>query len=234
MDHSEQLQLSPADRLLKVVGDPRAAFAATAARPRPWLALVLAMALTVLITVLTMDISLEAGRDAALQTMESAGMSVAEAERAYEQSRGVQRSAGLVFGPLAVLATAALAALVYWGVANLLFGSRPPYLALLEMSAVAALVKVVGGLVRVPLVLSTGDAFASIGLGAFVDSGSRYQALLAPIDPFAIWAVFLVTIGLSRIYRVETGRAAAVAIGVWLLGIAAVGVPAMYFSGLGA
>ncbi len=226
--------LSPLVRIVRLVNDPGAAFASTAARPMPWLALGLAVLLTALATALTVDISLEAGRTAGLEAMVNHGMSRADAEAAFDSMRGVQRIGGIVVAPISILAGVALGGLIYWGVSNVVLGGRPPYKALLELVSVSMLIQLVGGMVRVPLVLSTGDPYASIGLGAFVESGSRLQPLLMQIDPFAVWAVYLVTIGLSRIYGVAPKRAASVAIGLWIAGLLVFGLPGMFFSGLGA
>lgn len=226
--------LSPAARLFRLVSDPRAAFASTAVVPKPLLVVGLAMLLTALATALTVDISLDVGRAAGLEAMVNQGMSRADAEAAFDSMRGVQRIGGIVAAPISILAGAALGGLIYWGVSNVVLGGRPLYKALLELVSVSLLIQLLGGMLRVPLVLSTGDPYASIGLGAFVESGSRFQPLLMQIDPFAIWAVYLVTIGLSQIYGVSTKRAAGVAIGLWIAGLLVFGLPGMFFSGLGA
>jgi hypothetical protein len=133
--------------------------------------------------------------------------------------------------PLGVLGATLIGALVYWGAGNLLFGHRVAYKAVLEVVAVGALVRGLGGLLRAPLILSTEDVQASLGFGAFVPAGSWLQSVLAPIDPFMIWAVCLAALGLAAVYGVALRRAGWLAVGLWLAGVVARGAMAWFQEG---
>lgn len=216
--------LKPAARLRRYVAAPREAFAATAALPRPWLLMLLVVVVAGLSSWFLADFLVEFGRAEAIKAMvERGGMSALEAGKMMDQGRGFQRVVILLGAPLGALLTMVVSALIYWGLGNLLFGERAAYKAVLEVVAVGALVRAFGGLLRVPLILRTEDAQASLGLGAFVEAGSRLQAVLAPIDPFAIWAVGLIALGLASVYGVSVRRAGWLAAGLWGAGIAVQG-----------
>lgn len=233
MNADQSPVLSPNARLFRVITDPGLAFESTAQRPFPWLALILAVVLVTVAAFLTIDVSMEVAREATIEAMVQRGQDATDAERVAEQAAGFQRIGSLVGPAIGMPIVLLISALIYWGAGNVFFGNRAPFLALFEMVSVTGLVQAIGGILRVPLVLSSRDAYATLGLGAFVDSSSTLYPILAMIDPFSVWALCLAAIGLGRIYRVPTQRGAILATAMWVLGIVIFGGGGALFRGMG-
>jgi hypothetical protein len=109
---------------------------------------------------------------------------------------------------------------VLWVGAALLFKRRFPYMKGVEVVGLAMVVMVLGALVRGLLAVATGNAFASLSPILLVKEYNAMNPLhnmLLTLDVFALWALCLRALGLSRLADISFGKAAAWVLTVWFV-----------------
>lgn len=124
---------------------------------------------------------------------------------------------GSVVGP--ALSAAAISGLLLF-VYNVVLGDRATFRQLFSVSTHALLLPVIGGLLTLPLMLSTGDIQTSLALHLLVpglDSGSYAHRFLRRLNVFGLWCAVLLAIGVSRVYpKRSAGAAAALLLGLYV------------------
>ncbi|MFB0517294.1 MAG: Yip1 family protein [Candidatus Neomarinimicrobiota bacterium] len=101
-----------------------------------------------------------------------------------------------------------------------ILGGQASYKDTLAVVLYASLVGVVESIIKIPLVLQTGTTRVETGLALLLPGsldGTLIYRFFHRLDFFAIWKVFLVTIGVALIYKVEGKKARIVLFGSWVL-----------------
>lgn len=109
---------------------------------------------------------------------------------------------------------------VLWIGASFLFKRPFPYLKGVEVVGLAMVVVALGTLVKGLLAVATGNAFASVSLILLVkeyDAMNPLHNMLMTLDAFALWALLLRALGLSRIAGISYGKAVAWVLTVWIV-----------------
>lgn len=101
-----------------------------------------------------------------------------------------------------------------------ILGGQASYRDTLAVVLYASLVGVVEWVVKIPLILQTGTTKVETGLALLLPGsldGTLIYRFFHRLDIFAMWKVFLVTIGVALVYRVEEKKARTVLFGAWAL-----------------
>jgi hypothetical protein len=126
-----------------------------------------------------------------------------------------------------ILVFVALFALIYWASFNFGLGAKTTFGQMFAVCMYASLPRLLTGLLAI-LTLMFGNSADSYNLRNPVgtnpayfmpDSGPVLKAALAFFDVIGIWQLVLLIIGMAIVAKVSTGKAAAVVVGWWVLGL---------------
>jgi hypothetical protein len=125
--------------------------------------------------------------------------------------------------------------LIYWASFNFGLGAKTTYGQVFAVSMYASLPRLLTGLLSILTLLfgnsaDSYDARNPVGTNLayyLPDSGPALKAALGFFDIIGIWQLALLVIGMAIVAKVSTGKAAAVVVGWWVLGlIISVGIAA--------
>jgi hypothetical protein len=116
---------------------------------------------------------------------------------------------------------------------NFLFGGKANFWIIVNVVAYAALVGLLGDLVRSALVLSKDSISVYTGLGLLkpIDDGSFLFYLIRQIDAFTIWRIIVTAIGFGVVYNMKPKRFDYVLFPVWLIFIVLVSLGNLFTGG---
>ncbi len=136
---------------------------------------------------------------------------------------------------LFILIFVAIASLVYWASFNFGLGASTTFGQMFAVWMYASLPRLITGLLTIVTVLFGGNADSydmrnpvGTNLAYFMpDSAPWLKAALGFFDVIGLWQLILLVIGTSIVAKVSRGKAAAVVVGWWVLGlIVSVGIAA--------
>ena len=128
---------------------------------------------------------------------------------------------------LLILVFVAIFALIYWASFNFGLGAKTTFGQMFAVCMYASLPRLLIGLLAI-LTLVFGNSADSYNLRNPVgtnlayfmpDSGPALKAALAFFDVIGLWQLVLLVIGTAIVAKVSTGKAAAVVVGWWVLGL---------------
>jgi hypothetical protein len=134
-----------------------------------------------------------------------------------------------------ILVFVAIFSLIYWASFNFGLGAKTTFGQMFAVSMYASLPRLLIGLLSILTLLfgNSSDSFdaknpVGTNLAYFMpDSGPALKAALSFFDVIGLWQLVLLVIGTAIVAKVSTGKAAAVVVGWWLLGLlASVGIAA--------
>jgi hypothetical protein len=148
------------------------------------------------------------------------------AQGAGQAAETIATVGALVGGPISVAVILLIAAFLLWVIVSVLGGdARFKHLFSVSLYAwVPAILLQVAGMAVLMLkgtegITSMQDLQPSLGLDLFLapmmELGAFMGALLRSVNPFSIWQIVLVTIGVRVTHNVEKGTAMSAAIGQW-------------------
>ncbi len=126
-----------------------------------------------------------------------------------------------------ILLFVAIGALLYWATVNFGLGAQTTYGQNFALWMYASLPKLLTGLLAIVVLLFGGNAEAynlqnPVGTNPayyMPDAAPWLRALLSFVDVLGLWQLALLILGVSVIARVSMGKAAAVAVGWWAVGL---------------
>src|ERR1700679_1207287 len=126
-----------------------------------------------------------------------------------------------------ILVFVAIFALIYWGSFNIGLGAKTTFGQMFAVCMYASLPRLLIGLLSIVTLLLGNSAESydmrnpvGTNLAYFMpDSGPALKAALGFFDVIGLWQLVLLIIGTAIVAKVSTGKAAAVVVGWWLLGL---------------
>jgi hypothetical protein len=126
-----------------------------------------------------------------------------------------------------ILAFVAIVSLLYWATFNFGLGARTTYGQMFAVSMYASLPRLLSGVLTIITLLFGGDADGydmrnPVGTNIayyLPDVGPALKAMLSFVDIIGIWVLVLLIIGMAIVAKVPHGKAAAVVIGWWIVGL---------------
>lgn len=143
-------------------------------------------------------------------------------EAAAERARTLAQ-ASVKFSMYAGPPLAAFATPFWWGLILWLAGAKAlkggfGYMKAVEVAGLSAMIGVLDGIVRVMLILLTGNLYASLSPILLVknfDPQNTAHALLGLVNVMLFWVLAVRAVGLSKLAGVSFARAAAWVFGIW-------------------
>ena len=212
-------ELSLFERLQLVFYAPRTAFVAVRGRETAldWLLpALLVCAVGLGAHQLTLDVLTDLEAPAVQQHLE--GMDEVGRQR-YEQSAAMLRAHGWMMIPVGIFTSLVMVGGVLLAMARSLFQAEVNYRQMLVIKAYAALVVAVEWVLRAVLVFTTGDPGVQLGLGAVLAEGTAASLsgrVLLAANPFDLWQIGIMGVGLSALIEVETRKTIAAILVLWL------------------
>lgn len=225
--------------MFQVFTAPTAAFTRLRDKPNWWLPLIITAVATVAATAVSVQyVDWSAQRETAIEQMQERGMSEADIEAAVQRmenftSNPLMRYGLPVVGGLITHLIAVFFIALIYNLALPLLGASGNYLRTLAVTTHAGLVVVPAALVKIILMLLRRSAEVGTSLAlAFPNIESRFLAVvLARVDPFTIWQVVLVGLGLKVVYDIKGSKSYWLAVVVWALFTLVFGLLAMLGGG---
>ncbi|MCK4632518.1 MAG: YIP1 family protein [candidate division Zixibacteria bacterium] len=141
-------------------------------------------------------------------------------DRMGEDAKNPSFIKGGGFGVIFVVFASLISALVVWFVGSFFFGGTAKFTAVWGIGILAMLIPMVGGLLRLPMVIAKDSILVSYGLAAFMPGGdftSILFSLLYYLDIFAIWSLIVAGIGYAAVFGFSRGKGIATSAIVSLL-----------------
>lgn len=224
---SEDGEMGFLGRAIRVYTDPERAFEAVDRHPETWWQpLVLLAILGGLAVYLVFDQVIQPEQLAALERRFE-GEELARARQAIEG--GLVRNMAYASGVIAPAVSAIVSALVAHLVAAYLMSGTGSFVRSLAVVSHALLVGVVESVVKVGMVLSLSTSQVHFGPALLLErpeSPTFLYSLLAQIDLFTLWKIWLSAVGLAIVHRVGRQGLLWALLGVWavwVIGSSAVG-----------
>jgi Yip1 domain len=134
----------------------------------------------------------------------------------------------MIFGSIgAAVVTAVILfgfSLAFWLMGKWAFKSTAAYGKVLEVVGLSMYISVLGSIITLLLVVAMGSLYATPSLALAVsqyDPANTVHKLLSSISVFTFWYLFVISVGLGKIFSVSTGKALAGVGVLWVLFTAA-------------
>jgi hypothetical protein len=229
--HTEQ-GLSQVERVVDTFIAPRKTFTDILRSTSWWLPFLL-LVLVTLGSTLTIEKQVGWERVAENQVHQNPKQEEAVANLTPEQRAGRMQVAAkiwryLSYGSFAIiLLFVAIFSLIYWASFNFGLGARTTFGQMFAVSMYASLPRLLIGVLSILTLLFGNDAESfdaknpvGTNLAYYLpDSGPALKAALSFFDVIGLWQLVLLVIGTAIVAKVSAGRAAAVVVGWWLLGL---------------
>jgi len=111
-------------------------------------------------------------------------------------------------------------ALIAWGLGSFLMGGDSTFKKVWGVSLLSGLISMIGGLVKLPLIMAKDSIYVSFGLAALFpgkDFTSIMYSVLFYLDAFMIWALIVSGIGFAAVFNISRGKGITIAIIIDLL-----------------
>ncbi len=220
---------SPFTRIANVITAPREAFAGIATlekRTALWL-----LPMIVMIVVSGIAAYMQASNPEMQQKMRTQmreqmdkiatekNMSAQQVDDMVEMQVKLAPVMGLIGAVLAVPAMWLIMSGIYLALANFILGGETSYSRVLAVFGLAAVIMIIETLITMMLQAGTGSEFASVSLGFLVDGKSNpyVHAILARINPFTFWWLWVMAVGLAEIAGLARTKALAGVVGLWAI-----------------
>jgi hypothetical protein len=204
---------------------PTRAFARLKEKPSWLLPVALVLIFNIAATfVTTQYVDWTAQRDLAVEQMQKRGMTQEQIDQAVEGMDKFYGSPIARFGlPLVgALVTGIIGILlltIIYNVSLPMLGASGNFVRALSVVAWAGMALIPGAIIRIVLVLlkKSADVSTSLLLLAPNLKGGFVAALLAQVDPFAIWQLILAGLGLKVVFDLKGSRSYILVFAVWLV-----------------
>jgi hypothetical protein len=113
-----------------------------------------------------------------------------------------------------------LLGLIFWLVAQHAWKAQVPYMKIVEVMGLAAMISVLETVVRFLLILNTTKIWANLSPALLIrdfDLTNPLHSLALLANPIIFWLLMVRAIGLARVCRVSTAKASAWMFGLWFV-----------------
>jgi len=130
----------------------------------------------------------------------------------------------LIFGSVVVVFVMAISlflySLVYFLAGKFALHSTVSYSKILEVNGLALYVAAIVSLLTMVMVVAMGSIHASLSPALLIsdfDPTNKQHKILAALNLFEFWNLFVISVGLSKVWNVTIGKSLGVVGGVWLV-----------------
>jgi hypothetical protein len=215
-------------KLAALVLDPRRTFKAEAVRPLPVPPIILLVCAALVFVIATKPFLMEemVTADQVERLAEIRNISPKEAQTALEKQQEIMSIGVYVLAPLAEVFSCLIFAAILLFVGNVVLGGTAGFLAILSAYAWAKVITIIGTIVKIPMVLSTGSSKVTLSPAILLPesaSDSLLFSVLSVFDVFHIWEAVLVCYAIAVVYKIGMQRAVGF-VGTLYVVLAAIGI----------
>ncbi len=199
------------ENLINVFFSPRKTMESVDRNPKWVLPLAVLLVLTLISTILTLNVTMTEQMHKQRQILEERGMSDEEIDNAIQMGQKI----GKVIAPISAVVAGgifvALIALFIWFVGNIILGGETTFKKVFTVFIYSSFISAVGMLIKVPLILQKKTADITFSLASFFNPESMNKFLysfLKSIEVFEVWRFVVLAIGFSVIYRFSMKKSA--------------------------
>jgi len=159
------------------------------------------------------------------EKVKSGQMTQEQADRAIESIRGgfgkTMMYVGTAVGvPITVFVMLFLMCLIWWLVGKYALKGKPVYMKVVSVAGLASLISSLEAIIGAIIAVLQGKMMAGPNLALFVSDFSMANTmhrLLSSINPFTLWYLAVLGIGLAKISSANTGKSLIWVYGLWAL-----------------
>ena len=149
------------------------------------------------------------------QAMQQSGNEVPEAAKKLSYLIAV------IVAPMFVVFLGLICSLLAWMIGGFILGGRRvSFVTVWAVNLLGGLITMLGGILKVPLIIAKGSADVSFGLTALLGSISEKSILYmlaSNVDVFAIWAMVCLGFGYAAIFGFTKGKGIGISAAIWIL-----------------
>lgn len=226
--------MSFSDKFVGILSSPGEVFENVAKNPEKqnsnWvIPLVITIVMTIAFTLVVFtqpaiqDQMHETQMHAMQKNVDAGRMTQEQADRAMEMSRPGSPMF-LIFGSVGAVVVLFVMVFaysgVYWLGGKVIFKFNAPFNKVLEVYGLSLFIGMVGILVSIIMIVAMGSLYAQPSLAIFVsnfDPTDKVDKLLSAINIFEFWAMYVIAVGLAKVWDTTISKSVIVVAGVWIV-----------------
>ena len=158
------------------------------------------------------------------KSVESGDMTAEQAEQAQQQMesmKGIFPIIGAVSGAIGYAVFFFIIALIYWLIVRFLMRGDPTFGLVLSAVGLVAFINIIDQLVSLLLIYVTGKPFVTLSPVLFMDVNITDMSFAAKasmlLNPIAIWATWVLGIGLEKVSRISRAKGMIAAFSLYIV-----------------
>ncbi|MBN2029405.1 YIP1 family protein [bacterium] len=212
-------EISPVGRIIGIFTSPRETFESIRQKPTWLVPFIISILFAIVFTFLAMDIVLK--DQIAQQQARGVSQEQIEAQSNYQTIGKYVSGVFIIIGTL--VSWVVVSAVFLFG-GNTVMGGEAKFKKIFSVVAWTSLIGILGGLIKIPLILSKGTMQGVTTSLAILlplpepgENPSFLYQLFTRFDLFTIWTIALYCIGLAVVYQFTTKKAATLVISLWAI-----------------
>lgn len=205
-------------RIINVFIAPGATFKAVKAKPAWLVPAIIYAVLTVGMTHLIKPVVMDVQKEKTVEALMERGMAEDQAEEIAEKNLGFGK---ILMYPMALIGSFVaffVLAGVWLFVSNIVLGGQAKYSQLLGVVVYKSFIDLLGGFIKVPVILSKESIDVHFSLAMFLQSSEGFiYKFLSKVEVFNIWGIAVLCIGIAIISNREVKKVVPWVIGVYVL-----------------
>ncbi|MDZ7261257.1 MAG: YIP1 family protein [candidate division KSB1 bacterium] len=220
MPEETQKELGVFQKIVGVFSSPRQTFESVNRKPDWVVPLVIVLLVSLVISILVTPIAMQEGLEMQREMMKERGMSDEQIDNALAIGQKVGKITGPIMAVIVILVVLLIVAAVLMFGGNVILGGTTNFKKVFSVICYSSLIGSLGGLIKLPLMLSKQSVKVSFSLATFLSedaSKTFLYKLLSKIELFTIWELAVLSIGLAVIYKFTTKKAATLVVSLWII-----------------
>lgn len=203
----EVKKLTILERIKYFFTNPNKLFEDYKTRPTWFLKTLIVVLLTVIVTLVTVQLTV--GPQIDMMLSQQPDMTREQAENAMQIAKPFTIGIAIGGGFVGAVAAVFLGSLIYWGLISL-FGGKTRYMSVVSVYSLAYVPASIGGIITIAFAYFTNNFYSLL-------QPEAWDIILRRFDLFVIWQVLLLVFGFSKIADIKLSKSAIIVGIMWLL-----------------
>lgn len=213
-------EMSLIQRIIGVFTSPSATFQAIREKPNWIVPLIILLVISIASGMLLRSVIVQEQMTKQQEMLEKRGMSQEQIDEAMSRGEGWMRT---MFYPSIILALIVITLLtsgIWLLVSNTVLGGSAKYSQLLGVVVYRGFIDTVGGLIKLPIMLSKGTMNVHFSLATFLSddkSGTFLYKILQKVEVFNVWSIAVLCLGIAVMSRKKVSQVWPWVVGIYVL-----------------
>jgi len=207
-------------RIIGVFTSPRLTFEAVRERPGWVVPLIILVLIGLAMLALMGPVIMKEQMGRQVEMMQDRGMSQNQIDQAMERGAKIGNIMMYVFGVIGPVVAFLISAAVWLFVCNVLLGGAAKYAQMLGVVVYQAFIATLGGLIKLPIILSRETLNVHFSLATFMSESGKetfIYKLLSKVELFNVWGIIVLCIGIAVIGRHDIKKVWPPVVGIFVL-----------------